>query len=188
MRDRIMLNPMFLQPPASDKEMSSEPLAYLLEGSFSSYFKGKPMPEKPVEKKTEGENPDQPSVESESARTDLSQITEKGAFREQSPPAKIFVTASSAFLKDQLLDEEGKSTNAMFVLNMIDVLNGRESLATMRSKVQSFNPLKETSPATKTIIKACNIAGLPIIVVLLGLVIWIRRHARRKRIQLMFQE
>ena len=188
MRDRIMLNPMFLQPPASDKEMSSEPLAYLLEGTFDSYFKGKPMPEKPVEKKTEGENPDKASPESEAAKTDLSQITEKGAFREQSPPAKIFVTASSEFLKDQLLDEEGKSTNAMFVLNVIDVLNGRESLAAMRSKVQSFNPLKETGPATKTIIKAFNIAGLPVIVILLGLVIWMRRHARRKRIQLLFQE
>jgi ABC-2 type transport system permease protein len=168
--------------------MRSEPLAYLLEGTFDSYFKGKPMPEKPVEKKTEGENPDKASPESEAAKTDLSQITEKGAFREQSPPAKIFVTASSEFLKDQLLDEEGKSTNAMFVLNVIDVLNGRESLAAMRSKVQSFNPLKETGPATKTIIKAFNIAGLPVIVILLGLVIWMRRHARRKRIQLLFQE
>ncbi len=188
MRDRIMLNPMFMQPPASDKEMSSEPLAYMLEGTFDSYFKGKPMPEKPVEKKTDGENPDNASPESEGTKTDLSQITEKGAFREQSPPAKIFVTASAEFLKDQLLDEEGKSTNAMFVLNVIDVLNGRESLASMRSKVQSFNPLKETGPATKTIIKTSNIAGLPVVVVLLGLIIWIRRHARRKQIQLLFQE
>jgi len=188
MRDRIMLNPMFLQPPASDKEMHSEPLAYLLEGTFSSYFKGKPMPEKPVEKETEGENPNEASPESQGAKTDLSQITEKGAFREQSPPARIFVTASSEMLKDQLLDEAGKSTNAMFVLNVLDALNGRESLAAMRSKVQSFNPLKETGPGAKTMIKAVNIAGLPVLVVLLGLVIWMRRHARRKRIQLQFQE
>ena len=188
MRDRIMLNPMFLQPPASDKEMSSQPLAYMLEGSFSSYFKGKPMPEKPAQKENEDAKEDQKNPESNASKADLSQITEKGAFRDQSPPAKIFVTASSAFLTDQLLDEEGQSGNAMFVLNVIDALNGHESLAAMRSKNQSFNPLKETGPSTRTIIKTVNIVGLPILVVLLGLIVWMRRHARSKRIQLMFQE
>jgi ABC-type uncharacterized transport system involved in gliding motility auxiliary subunit len=76
----------------------------------------------------------------------------------------------------------------MFVLNVIDALNGHESLAAMRSKAQSFNPLKETEPAARTVIKAINIVGLPILVVLLGLIVWMRRHARSKRIQLMFQE
>jgi ABC-2 type transport system permease protein len=188
MRDRISFNPMFLAPPAADKEMSSLPLAYLLEGSFGSYFKGRPMPEKPVEKQEAEQQPDGEAPKPEEAKTDLSQITEKGAFREQSPPAKIFLTASSELLKDQLLDEEGKSTNAMFVLNMIDALNGQESLATMRSKVQQFNPVKETGAAAKTIVKAFNISGLPVLVIVLGLVTWLRRHARRKRIQLMFQE
>ncbi len=188
MRDRIMLNPMFLQPPASDKEMNSQPLAYLLEGSFSSYFKGKPMPEKPAEKKTENENGDQTVPEPGTGEAAPSQITGEGAFRDQSPPAKIFVTASSAFLTDQLLDEEGRSGNAMFVLNVVDALNGHESLAAMRSKAQSFNPLKETAPAARTIVKSVNIAGLPVLVVLLGLIVWMRRHARSKRIQMMFQE
>ncbi|MEJ2660475.1 MAG: Gldg family protein [Desulfobacteraceae bacterium] len=188
MRDRIMLDPMFLQPPASDTEMSSQPLAYMLEGSFSSYFKGKPMPEKPAEKDAQDAKKDQKTPEANSSKADLSQITEKGAFRDQSPPAKIFVTGSSAFLTDQLLDQEGQSGNAMFVLNVIDALNGHESLAAMRSKAQSFNPLKETEPAARTVIKAINIVGLPILVVLLGLIVWMRRHARSKRIQLMFQE
>lgn len=182
MRDRITLNPMFIRPPANDKEMASLPLAYMLEGSFASYFKDKPMPEKPVEKK-EGEDKESPQEE----KADLSQITEKGAFRAQSPKAKILVVASAELLKDQLLDEEGRSTNAMFILNTIDALNDRGPMAAMRSKVQQFNPLKETTPAVKAIIKAVNIVGLPILVIALGLVIWARRHARRKRIQLQFQ-
>lgn len=182
MRDRITLNPMFIRPPANDKEMSSLPLAYMLEGSFTSYFKNKPMPEKPVEKK-EGEEKESPQEE----KADLSQITEKGAFRAQSPKAKILVVASAELLKDQLLDEEGRSTNAMFILNTIDALNDRGPMAAMRSKVQQFNPLKETTPAVKAIIKAVNIVGLPILVITLGLVIWARRHVRRKRIQLQFQ-
>jgi ABC-type uncharacterized transport system involved in gliding motility auxiliary subunit len=183
MRDRISLNPMFIRPPGSDKEMASMPLAYLLEGSFSSYYKDKPMPEKPAEPKEEGEEDESPKKN----EADLSQITEKGAFRAQSPESKIFVIASAELLKDQLLDSEGRSTNAMFLLNMIDALNDRESIAAMRSKSQQFNPLEETSPATKTIVKAINIVGLPILVVAIGLIVWARRHARRKRIQLQFQ-
>lgn len=183
MRDRITLNPMFIRPPGNDKEMSSLPLAYMLEGSFTSYFKDKPMPEKPVEKK-EDESEESP----QDNKSDLSQISEKGAFRDQSPEARIFVVASAEMLKDQLMDEEGRSTNAMFILNMIDALNDRGPIAAMRSKAQQFNPLKETTPATKTIVKAINIVGLPILVIALGLIIWARRHARRKRIQLQFQE
>ncbi len=187
MRDRITLNPMFLQPPASDKEMSSLPLAYLLEGSFSSYFKGKEMPEKPAEPKPEGENAEEAAAEEAQSKPDLSQIAGSGTFRDQSPPAKIFVMASAELLKDQLLDDRGESTNAMFILNMIDALNGREDIAAMRSKVQRFNPLNKTGAATKTVIKTANIVGLPIIVVIVGLITWMRRHARRKRIQLQFQ-
>jgi ABC-2 type transport system permease protein len=184
-RDRITLHPMFLTPPASDSEKSSQPLAYLLEGSFSSYFKGKPMPEKPAEEKEADKDgkepqPDKPAV-------DLSQIADQGAFREQSPPAKVLVIASSEFLKDALLDEEGQGPNAMFVLNLIDSLNQRESRAAMRSKVQRYNPLAETGSGLRAVMKWSNTVGLPIIVVIFGLVVWMRRSARRKMIQLMFQ-
>ncbi len=190
MRDRISLNPMFIRPPGSDKEMTSLPLAYMLEGSFSSYFKDKPMPEKPAEQKEENQEGEEASIKEETPdedKADLSQITEKGAFRAQSPEAKVFVVASAELLKDQLLDQEGRSTNAMFIMNMIDVLNDRGTIAAMRSKTQQFNPLDETTPATKTIVKAANIVGLPVLVVVLGLIIWARRHARRKRIQIQFQ-
>ncbi|MEJ2155423.1 MAG: Gldg family protein [Desulfobacteraceae bacterium] len=179
MRDRIMLNPQFISPPANDTEMASRPLAYLLEGSFGSYFEGKPMPEKPKEGEEIKPSPEE--------RPDLSDISEKGAFRAKSPPAKIFVMASSELLKDQLLDDQGRSTNSMFILNMIDALNDRESIAAMRSKVQQFNPLHETSSMTKSIIKVINIIGLPLLVIAFGLIVWARRHTRRKMIQHQFQ-
>ncbi len=192
-RERITLNPMFLQPPGSDKEMQSQPLAYLVEGSFESYFKGKPMPEKPAPAdETDGATGGQPGADASEAakapeKPDLSRIEGQGAFREQSPQAKILVAGSSELLKNNLLDEEGQSTNAMFVLNTIDALNGREAIAVMRSKVQRFNPLEETEPLVKTVIKAVNMIGLPIMVVLFGCGVWLRRRARRKQIQLMFQ-
>jgi len=56
----------------------------------------------------------------------------------------------------------------------------------MRSKEQRFNPLGETGSALKTAVKALNIAGLPMMVVLFGLLVWGRRHTRKKTIQMMF--
>jgi ABC-type uncharacterized transport system involved in gliding motility auxiliary subunit len=195
MRDRINLNPMFLRPPASESEMSSQPLAYLLEGSFSSYFKGKPMPEKPKE---EPDAPPAQAAETESAEKASGKpsdppgpkptpVDSSGAFIETSPPSKILIIASADMLSDQLLDEGGQGINSMFFLNTIDALNDRESIAVMRSKQQAFNPLKETGSATKVLIKTANIVGLPILVVLFGCVVWVRRHGRKKRIQMQFQ-
>ena len=95
--------------------------------------------------------------------------------------------ASSEMLKDNVLDREGKTPNALFILNVLDALNQREDIAEMRSKEQRFNPLGDTSPFEKTFIKTFNIVGLPILVILFGLFIWIRRHSRKKQIQMIFQ-
>ncbi len=192
-RDRINLTPMFLRPPASDSEMSSQPLAYLLEGSFSSYFKDKPMPEKPKEESAENSAQDTesaknpPAQETDLTKEERAKVDSSGTLIEQSPPSKILVIASSAMITDQLLDEGGQGINSMFVLNTIDALNDRESIAVMRSKQQAFNPLKETGAATKVLIKTANIVGLPILVVIFGCAVWFRRHGRRKRIQMRFQ-
>jgi ABC-type uncharacterized transport system involved in gliding motility auxiliary subunit len=75
----------------------------------------------------------------------------------------------------------------MFVMNMIDTLNGHEDMALMRSKTQSHNPLDATGAMTKLVAKTVNIAGLPFLVVLFGLFVWMRRHVRRKAIEKLFQ-
>ena len=181
MRDNINFNPMFLKPPATDDEKGSLPLAYVLEGAFPSYFTGKPIPEKPAGE-TQGEEEDKTSE-----GTDLSQIKPGGEFIATSRGAKIFLMASSEMLKDNLLDPEGASPNAMFVMNILDVLNDRQDIAQMRSKVLSFNPLDDASAGTKTFIKAFNVIGLPVIVIIFGLLMWLKRHMRRKHIELMFQ-
>ena len=87
-----------------------------------------------------------------------------------------------------MLDEEGRSPNATFVMNVLDTLNGRDEIAVMRSKEQRFNPLEETEPAVKTFVKSFNIVGLPVFVVVFGLIVWLRRRSRQKRIRLMFQK
>lgn len=195
MRDNINLNPMLLAPPP-DGERASQPLAYLLEGSFSSYFQGKPIPEKPAPEEVEKEDSEGAATADEfeekdlkkesETEVDLSQIETQGGFREQSVPAKIYVMASAEMLGDNVLDPAGGSPNDMLIMNVVDALNDRDAIAQMRSKVQRFNPLAETAPTTKTAFKALNIVGLPIGVALFGVVVWMRRTARKKRIQLQF--
>jgi hypothetical protein len=89
-------------------------------------------------------------------------------------------------LKDNVLDAGGRGSNATFILNTIDYLNGREDIAVMRAKVQRFNPVEDTQAAVKTFVKASNIVGLPVLVVIFGFGVWFRRHSRKKQIQMMF--
>ena len=188
MRDRINLNPMFIKPPESTEEMQSYPLAYIIEGEFPSYFAGKPLPLREI--KDEKESEEKPQAEASKSPTDidLSQIERQGQFLARGKPGKIFVMASADMLRDNLLDAGGQGSNATFILNTIDYLNGREDVAVMRAKVQRFNPLEDTQAGTKAFVKALNIAGLPVLVVIFGLGVWFRRHSRKKQIQMMFHK
>ena len=192
MRGRINLNPMFIKPPASADEMQSYPLAYLIEGDFPSYFAGKPMPVKEEnaqasEEKDSGKKADSETADQKSD-IDLSSIEHKGQFLSTGKPAKIFLMASADMLKNNVIDAEGKGSNAVLIQNVVDYLNGREDIAVMRGKEQRFNPLEETQPGVKTFIKAFNIVGLPVLVVLFGLGVWFRRRSRKKFIQMMFNK
>ena len=189
MKERINFNPMFMRPPPSG-EMESMPLAYLLEGTFPSYFAGKPMPEKPSKDaflKKEQEKSTSEDLK-ENPSSDLSKIEEKGVFLAKGKPGKIFLMASSEMVKDNILGREGKNINAVFIMNILDYLNNNEGIAVMRSKEQHFNPLYKTSALTKTVTKTFNIAGLPVLVVIFGFFLWLRRNSRKKQIRKMFQK
>jgi ABC-type uncharacterized transport system involved in gliding motility auxiliary subunit len=190
MRGRINLNPMFIKPPPSSEEMQSYPLAYLIEGEFPSYFAGKPLPVKEVdEKKSDNdENDSEQKTAEKPSGIDLSKIERSGQVLSKGKPGKIFVMASADMLKNNVLDAEGQSSNATFIMNVIDYLNGRNDIAVMRGKEQRFNPLEDTQAGAKTFVKAFNIAGLPILVVIFGLGVWFRRHSRKKHVQMMFQK
>jgi ABC-type uncharacterized transport system involved in gliding motility auxiliary subunit len=195
MSGRITLNPMFIQPPSSEEEMQSNALAYILEGEFPSYFADKPLPLKEISEEAPDSNAPQaarPEEQSDSSappsEIDLSKIVTDGQALSRGKPGKIFLMASSEMLKDNVLDAGGRGPNATFILNIIDSLNDREDIAIMRGKEQRFNPLNDTKAGTKMFVKTLNIVGLPSLVVLFGIAVWLRRHARKKNIQLMFQK
>ena len=184
MKPPINLNPMTLRPPAKSEDMRSRPIAYLLEGGFPSYFTGKSLPVKELDAKKEGEA-EQPPAAPPSA-IDTSKIESRGQFIAQGKPGRIFVMASSEMLRNVVIDESGRGANTVFMLNVIDYLNGREGIAMMRAKEQRFNPLTDTSAGAKTFVKSFAIAGLPLLVALFGVGVWLRRSARKKRIREMF--
>ncbi|NIQ17185.1 MAG: ABC transporter permease, partial [Candidatus Aenigmarchaeota archaeon] len=54
MSERVNLNPMYIRPPVQKGEFRSRAIAYMLEGSFPSYFADKPVPEKKDEENNGG--------------------------------------------------------------------------------------------------------------------------------------
>ncbi len=191
MEGSINLNPMFISPPANEAEFSSFDLAYMLEGSFTSYFKGKKIPEKKAENKESEEKIDEPINAPEKEKTKASALPKglvaENRLIESSKPAKLFIMASSQMLQDNMLDPEGRSTNATFLLNIIDYLNGEEKIAQMRSKQQTLNPIVQTTPFTKGFIKSFNIMALPALVVVFGFGVLIKRNRRKKTIATRFK-
>jgi ABC-type uncharacterized transport system involved in gliding motility auxiliary subunit len=176
MEGMINLNPMFIRPPEAKDALTSYDLAYLLEGRFTSFFKGKAIPEREMgEKEIKEEDKD-------SNTQKLEGFTASHTFLETSKPAKLFVLPCSQMLQDNMLDPEGRSTNATFILNVIDHLNGEDKIAQLRSKQQTLNPIVQTTPFSRALIKAFNIIALPIFVVLFGLGVLAKRTARKKKI------
>ncbi|KPJ79050.1 MAG: hypothetical protein AMJ54_01005 [Deltaproteobacteria bacterium SG8_13] len=192
MRDRINLNPELIFPPQSDKDLQSFPLAYLLEGEFPSYFEGKSIPVKTAADDTEDSSKAETDSEATTAADQpakplSAEIESQGGFIARGKPGKIFLIGSSEMIGDNVIDPQGQSANAVFIMNVIDALNSRSDIAVMRAKRQQLNPLDETGPGTRTFVKAFNIAGLPVLVVSFGIITWFRRASRKRRIQEMFQ-
>ncbi|MEN8264485.1 MAG: Gldg family protein [Nitrospirota bacterium] len=187
MAGRVNLDPTYIRPPHGADKFRSFPMAYVVEGSFPGYFAGKDIPEKNVPEKAEGaEIKEEDKEKTEDPGIDMSAIKSESATLTKSKPAKIFLVGTSEILKDNIVDAEGKTPNAQFIMNMIDYLNGRGDIAVMRSKTQRFNPLHDLTPASKTAIKTVNIAGLPVLVVIAGVIVWGRRSARKRMIQKIF--
>jgi gliding motility-associatede transport system auxiliary component len=186
MKERINLNPAFIKIPGPDTERRQFGLAYMVEGEFPSYFAGRSIPEKPKTEsptpssENEGETSDA-EMGKQSSTTEM--IQRQGDIIEKGKPGKIFILASSDMIKDNLLDKEGRGTNDIFVMNILDYLNDQAAIAKMRSKQQRFTPLNDTGGIIKTAVKTINIVGLPVMVVLFGLAVWAKRTRRKKIIQ-----
>ena len=153
--------------PPQDSALKQYTLAVLVQGNMKSYFADK-----------------MPQIDTNKAKG--SQIVEQSVIKQSVKPVKLFVAGTSEITGRNIIDEEGKSPNAVFMHNVIDYMQGNYAIPQMRSKGLSFNPIKETSDTAKSIIKGINIAGLPLLVIIAGLLYMWRRNIRRKRIEEQF--
>ena len=186
MKDRIDFNPMYMSPPGDKEAYKSHSLAYTVEGMFQSYYADKPVPVKEDDKVAKESTDNEQEDDKKEERVDMSAILTKGDTIKKGKPGKIFLLGSSEILKDNVIDGEGRTPNAQFIMNVVDYLNDRGETAVMRSKTQKFNPLIEISPAAKATVKTVNIAGLPVLVILAGVLVWFKRVSRKRLIQKIF--
>ncbi|MBN2079250.1 MAG: Gldg family protein [Spirochaetes bacterium] len=178
MEGEINLNPFFMSPPEKEGEMRRYPLAVLLSGPFESYFKGKDVPAEEgaaggiAVQKLDG------TVKSGESRVIVvgtSEITRSGFLMNA---RRIMSSATS----DR--DEQDRVfSNGFFIHSAADYLLGNDFIPEMASKSLEFNPLEKTGDRVRIVLKALNIAGVPILVILAGLVIWRRRSSRKKTIR-----
>ena len=99
----------------------------------------------------------------------------------ESSPTRIIVVGDGDFVQDQYL---GERDNITFANNAVDWLIDDIGLTHIRSRTIAAKPLDEISNDTKTILKYINLVLPPFVVVLLGIVRWRFRIARRKTMKM----
>jgi gliding-associated putative ABC transporter substrate-binding component GldG len=98
----------------------------------------------------------------------------------QAAPSRLMVVGTGDFMREAYLMN---GENMAFVMNGIDWLARDEGLIGLRSRGVTDRPLKTVSDATREGIKTANIAGGAVLLVLIGLVRWKLRQARRRRLE-----
>jgi gliding-associated putative ABC transporter substrate-binding component GldG len=94
---------------------------------------------------------------------------------------KIVVVGDGDFIQDAYA---GTKDNLVFANNLVDWLADDVGLTTIRTKEVSVKPLEEVSDGTRTFVKSLNLAAPPLLIILVGVVRWRLRIARRKRIEM----
>lgn len=152
------------QPNPSAFESAPKPIAVLLEGTFPSDFKGRPVPES---------------------------INEAVTIPEKSKPTRMIVVADGDILKNQVSEKDGSPFplgydrytqqqygNKNFLLNMADYLTDDSGIIQLRTKEIKIRLLdKARIGEEKTFWQILNI-GLPVLLIIL---FGIFQHYYRKR-------
>ncbi|MCD6326313.1 GldG family protein [bacterium] len=153
---RYDLNP---QQKFVKSSTSSHDLAIEATGVFKSVFAGQEAPKPPTDPKR--------------------RTPEKAqeVLQESPPETKIVVIGGSFLVNNEFLNRY--RANLLFVQNLIDVMTLGQGLVGIRARGMDERPLDEVSEGTKSWAKYGNMIGIPILVILFGLVrYYLRRRMR----------
>jgi gliding-associated putative ABC transporter substrate-binding component GldG len=95
--------------------------------------------------------------------------------------SRILVVADSEFATDEFIEAPG---NAQFLLNCIDWLAEDDSLISIRSKKVESRPIRQIALSLQKTIKYATVLTPSVLTVIGGLIVWIVRKRRRRRIAL----
>ena len=160
--ENIILHPMYMNPPEKS-QMNQKNLAVLLEGKFKSQYDGEPS----------SSDKDATNGAKLSSSKHLSKGVQSG---------KIFVMGTSFVTTSILIDEDGSQPISIFVRNVVDYMNGNEDLCLMRTKGLSLNSLKDKGVVSVRTAKIFNQYIVPLLIVIIGLIMWRIRVKHRKNI------
>ncbi len=140
-----------------------------LEGKFKSFYVGKEIPAvgATADDETENENDTTPSNEESEERTTINESTD----------TQIIVVGTA-----QVLTQLSRNS-VDFFLNSIDWLTQGDTLIGIRSHTITDRPLKETSNLEKNIIMFLCIVGIPLLVVLIGLIRYLLKGRVKRMVE-----
>lgn len=171
--DNMTMSPGKIFPPTEKSQYS---LAVVKTGNFSSYFNNKSIPTQEYQEATEEQNEES-----------IDPIDSSENFIKDSNKGKLIVLGSSDLLTDSIISNQYPS-NALLIQNCLDYLSDREDYTQMRSKGVFHRPMEDTTSLQRNFIKYFNIVGLPLLVAVAGLLVYLFWLKRRKDIDKIFME
>ncbi len=175
----------WIQGAPRDADLGRRDIAVLLEGYFSSYFT-EPVDLGIPERASRDDETEVVKPEIEPAASGA-KIRSRRYAAESLEKGRVLVISSSALTTAQLLNPETMTPNSTFLMNAVDYLNGAPGMAELRSKGLGVPRIGMTSPASRIAARWGNTIMVPLIVVIMGLVVWSRRRARSRRVRMMFE-
>jgi len=143
-----------------------QPLVVQLRGKFPFIYEGKDVPQWPKEESEEKEG--EKKKEAEKTEEEKPQK----AKLEQPKEAVVLVIGSGEFCKDKYIRYHRQMYlgNYIFMRNVVEALSLSDDLIQIRAKQSPLRPIDpKIKPETKTILKWLNVAGVPLLVGLAGL-------------------
>lgn len=99
---------------------------------------------------------------------------------EDARESRVVVSGGSMFIGDQFLAEG----NQALLLNLMDWLVHDDALLAVRTRGLVAAPLRDIDDTARALVKYGNIVGVPLLLILYGLLRWRRRESRRLQVTL----
>jgi ABC-2 type transport system permease protein len=151
-------------------------IAVMLDGKIPTAFAGgPPAPQAPP-----------PAAPGEPAATPPPAFDAAAQVKIADPNARLVVMSSAAALADDLM--RGSQGNMLYLNNLADMLLMGNDLLGIRSAPAAGHPMNTLTDGQKAFFRWANVLGVPVLLVLFGLLLWFLKGKRRQAIQARFAE